>query len=277
MIRQNLHMHSTFDDGRDSCKEMLEACRRAGMTSAGVSLHSPMPFRNTWSPDRVRPFVDEMNGLKGTMGDFSVFAGIELDVLAAPEIPLAAFDYVIGAVHHLPIHDIPPAVDGSPEQTEVLLAHFGGDAQEVAVRYYEQMIRLAEHPSVDIVAHFDLFTKFDEKHHFFDPDAPRVREAALRALRAVTRAGKIVEVNTGAISRGWRTSPYPARSLLCALREMGGRVTIGSDAHACAGVACAFPEAEALVRACGFSELWQLFPEQDGCVFLPVPLDRAGD
>ena len=49
MIRQNLHTHTTWDDGRNTAREMIEAAMAAGMTSVGISLHSPIPFDSSWS------------------------------------------------------------------------------------------------------------------------------------------------------------------------------------------------------------------------------------
>ena len=64
----------------------------------------------------------------------------------------------------------------------------------------------------------------------------------------------IFEINTGAISRGYRTAPYPGPALLRAIREMGGRICVTSDSHSADTVTCAFPQAAALARACGFRE-----------------------
>ena len=38
MTFRNLHMHSVFDDGKDTCRDMLEACLQKGMPAAGISL-----------------------------------------------------------------------------------------------------------------------------------------------------------------------------------------------------------------------------------------------
>ena len=46
MIPQNLHMHSTWDDGKSTVEEMILASRDAGLASVGVSVHCPMPFEN---------------------------------------------------------------------------------------------------------------------------------------------------------------------------------------------------------------------------------------
>ena len=46
---QNLHAHSVFCDGKNTPEEMIRACMAAGMDSAGISIHSPLPFANGWA------------------------------------------------------------------------------------------------------------------------------------------------------------------------------------------------------------------------------------
>ena len=84
-------------------------------------------------------------------------------------------------------------------------------------------------------------------------------------MDALVSAGKIFEVNTGAISRGWRTAPYPSRWALEQLKRRSARVTISSDSHSIDTVDCAFGQAQALLRACGFEEIWAF----DGETFRP--------
>ena len=75
---------------------------------------------------------------------------------------------------------------------------------------------------------------------------------------ALLEAGLLLEVNTGAISRGWRTEPYPAEFLLRRIREKGGRVTVTSDAHAAAALTFGFADALSLLREVGFRSVWEL-------------------
>ena len=271
MIRQNLHMHTVFDDGKDTCGDMLEACLQQGMTSAGISLHSPLPFENDWAAGGTAPFLAEMQRQKEAFaGRMTIYTGIEMDVLSAASVDASPFDYVIGSVHHLPVREDPPGVDHMPEVTARLIAEdFGGDADAAAEMYFRELLRVAENPRMAVCGHFDLVTKFDEKYHFFNPESPRYRKAALAAMDALCDAGKIFEVNTGAISRGWRTAPYPSAELLKELRKRNGRVMVSSDAHGRDAVACAFPQAEALLSACGFTELWVF----DDCCFVPEGLN----
>lgn len=66
----------------------------------------------------------------------------------------------------------------------------------------------------------------------------------------------ILEINTGAISRGYRTTPYLSTELLRHLRSINGRITVSSDAHSAADICCKFDMAERLASSCGFDEIW---------------------
>lgn len=268
---QNLHAHSVFCDGKNTPEEMIRACLAAGMDSAGISIHSPLPFANGWAAkaENVAPFLHEMRRLKAKYaGQIAVYAGVEWDVLSDAGW-LEPFDYAIGSAHFLPVGDAPeayPTVDDSPETTRCFLAeHFDGDSDAAAECYFGQLKRVADEPRAQIVGHFDLLTKFDERERFFDETSPRYRAAALDAMDALVSAGKIFEVNTGAISRGWRTAPYPSRWALEQLKRRSARVTISSDSHSTDTVDCAFGQAQALLRACGFEEIWAF----DGETFRP--------
>ena len=83
-------------------------------------------------------------------------------------------------------------------------------------------------------------------------------------------AGRIpyFEVNTGAIARGYRTTPYPDPFLVKELKRLGFGAVISSDCHNKALMDFGFAQAEQLLRTCGYQEKYIL--TQDG--FIPVPL-----
>jgi len=275
MFRQNLHAHSTYDDGKSTLREMIEASMHAGLTSVGMSVHSPLPYANDWGvpAEKMDAYMEELRALRQEYaGRIEVFTGIEWDIMT--DIDLSRFDYAIGSVHHMPL-DPPQCVDTSSEVTLDLLArHFGGDADAMAEAYFAQYDAVAAQPLAKIVGHVDLLTKYDEQRApIFDPRSPRYRKAAFAAMEKLVAAGKIFEINTGAISRGCRVTPYPSRELLCALREMGGKITLSADAHHVSGVACAYEQAQALAKACGFTGAYALQRAQGGCVFDEQPFD----
>ncbi len=269
MIRQNLHTHTVYDDGKNTPAEMARAALDAGLTSLGFSGHSVLPYENDWAMTE-RSAAEYLADVERTRREFAgrleIFLGLEWDLLSAPP---EGFDYVIGSVHHLGPALPGFTVDESPEATRTgLREHFGGSTADMAEAYFAQYEALAACPFADVVGHFDLLTKFDEKEGIFDEADPRFLDAAMAALELLCRADRIFEVNTGAISRGWRTTPYPSLRLLRELRDRGARVMVTSDAHSADSLTCAFARTEAMLRELGFRETWEL--AEGG--FRPVPM-----
>ena len=268
MITQNLHTHSTFDDGQNTMEEMVRAAISAGLSSLGFSIHTPMPYPACWTiPNgRMADYIAEARRLKTAYQDqIAVFCGAEWDLYSAERA--LGFDYVIGSIHHIPANDTLYGVDSTPDETRQYLRVFGS-ADAAAEAYFRQYAALSKIDEVDIVGHIDLLTKFDEQGSFFQPDSARFLNAALDAIDVLIAAGKIFEINTGAISRGYRTTPYPSAKLLGEIVRRGGKITVSADAHRAQDVTCQFAESEALARACGATELWQF----NGKGFEPIPI-----
>ena len=83
----------------------------------------------------------------------------------------------------------------------------------------------------DIVGHFDLIRKFNRDGALFDEHHPRYTAARDRAIQALCSRGALFEINTGAISRGYRTVPYPNREMIDYIRQRGGSFLLSSDSH----------------------------------------------
>ena len=99
-----------------------------------------------------------------------------------------------------------------------------------------------------LIQRADLF----QQHH--TEDDPRCRTAALEALHHTDPDATLLEVNTGAISRGYRDTPYPAVFLLREWRGMGGQIILTADAHSPETVVYGYGQAAELARAAGFRE-----------------------
>lgn len=111
-------------------------------------------------------------------------------------------------------------------------AHYGGDWYAFAEDYFAAVAQVYERTRCQVVGHFDLVTKFNEGDALFSTDHPRYRRAVLRALDALAAAPVVFEINTGAISRGYRTEPYPAGWIVEELRRRGVKRILSSDCHA---------------------------------------------
>ena len=103
-----------------------------------------------------------------------------------------------------------------------------------------------------ILGHVDLIAKFNGDGTFFDEEDPRYRAAALEALHAADPGETLLEINTGAMARGYRSVPYPALFLLREWRDMGGKIILTADAHSAGTIVHGYAQAAALARAAGF-------------------------
>ena len=270
MIRCDLHVHTDRDHGRHSAADMAAQAVRQGLQTLGLVGHAAMQFPCSYAmtlPNEAA-FFAETARLKQTLaGKLALFCGIELDYYSLPAA--YPYDYRLGSVHYVRPGGHIVSVDSDPLDLEQDVAeHFGGDWLNLCRLYYETVADLGPTLHPDIVAHFDLVTKFNEGDRFFSTEDPRYRRLALDAVDALLPLDPIFEINTGAISRGYRTAPYPALFILRRIREGGGRICLSSDAHDTAHLLCGFDAAAQLAKSCGFDSAWTL--GQGGFVEIPL-------
>ncbi len=267
MYLSSLHTHNTFCDGKNTIREMIESAVSLGFAAIGISSHAytGCPFDVCGiKKDRREEYMNTVLALKEEYrGRINVFLGLELEsrVLGEKRPQLdSRLDYTIGSVHLFRKNGRFYSVDNTPEEWEDALAAFGGDHLALIESYLEELASFAEESPFDIVGHYDLYTKFNEKRHLFDEESPGYKSLAVKYLDRIIDTGKIIEVNTGAMSRGWKSVPYPAFFLLERMHERGARVTLNSDSHAVDTLAYGFESALRLLREAGFTKETILTP-----------------
>ena len=251
----SVHTHTTLCDGKGTPEEMAAAACAAGVKYYGFSGHSfspnPADFGYNLPPDTTEYRNKVLSLREEYAGRMEILLGIEWDSWTAgdPE----GYDYWIGSVHAVRDADGGYyAVDNTPEALgECIERVFGGDPYALIEDYYKAVAAMAARKP-DILGHIELVTKYIEKRAFFDENEPRYRKAALDALHAVDPSATLLEINTGAMSRGWRTTPYPSRFLLEEWRRMGGRIIVTADTHHPDTILHGYPVAIAAARAAGF-------------------------
>ena len=270
-MKQNLHTHTVFCDGKDTPEEMILAAIDLGFESLGFSKHSHMR-PNYYAPDpgtdELPAYLKEIAALKEKYrGRFGVFLGMEVDMLY--DGSLDGFDYLIGSVHYFGINGHRVPFDRSADHVKGLIHEFfGDDGMAFAKSYYEHMARLPERGKFDIIGHFDLVTKHADTVKFFDETSKEYLDAAFEAAAALRGRIPFFEVNTGAISRGYRKTPYPAIPILKELGRLGFGAVITTDCHDKRHLDCAYDDARELLLSCGFREQYHL--TENG--FTAVPL-----
>ena len=201
----SVHTHSTMCDGKNTLAEMAAAAFAAGAASFGASGHSHTPIPEDQGcvlPADMSAYRAEVLRLRETYrGRMDVLLGIELDNCA--DVAAEGFDYWIGSVHRLPgPNGRWHTVDWDAETLAACCGTaFGGDGLAMAEGYYGEVRRMAARRPV-ILGHIDLITKFNEGTPLFDETSSRYRAAALEALHAADPAVTLLEINTGAMSRG---------------------------------------------------------------------------
>ena len=127
-----------------------------------------------------------------------------------------------------------------------------------AKSYYDALAQLPNYGDFDIIGHFDLITKHCETRKFFDMESKEYLNAVFDAMEALRGKIPFFELNTGAMARGYRTSPYPNILLLKQLKRLGFGAVITSDCHNKTMLDYKFDEATEILKECGFKEKYIL-------------------
>lgn len=254
--KSNLHSHSLYSDGKSTLEELVRAAIDRGFFSLGISEHGVEPHGSAgMSVEGEREYIAEMHRLKEKYaGQIELVLGLEHDFITR-DVDLSPYEYVIESVHALYCSGEYVTLDNTEaELCEGARRHYGGDLYRMSADYFRAVCQSIEQAQAQILGHIGLISKFNDDGHLFDARDPRYAKPFEEAMHLAVERDMIVEVNTGAISRGYRTSPYPDGEQLRLLRKMGGRILFSSDCHRAEHVDCAFDLAAELARAAGFRE-----------------------
>ncbi len=238
---RDLHMHSTFSDGKNTPEEMIQAAITLGLETVGISDHlNPAIDGYGMPPETIPAYRQEMERLKRVYdGRITVLCGVERDYYSDDR---SSWDYVIGSVHSIQMPDgYPVCVDWTAERLAADVdKYYRGDWYAMTEDFFALEKDVVRQTKCDIIGHFDLVTKSNEQYHLFDTAHPRYRKAWQGAVDELLKTGKPFEINTGAISRGYRTVPYPSAEIRQYITERGGTLVLSSDAHAKDNIAFQF-------------------------------------
>ena len=140
-IRGDLHMHSTWSDGRDSIEIMVAQCRALGYEYMAITDHSPTSASSrNLSIDGVKRQAEEIDHLRERHADIAILHGCEVDILPDgrldfPDRVLEQFDIVLVSLHERAGH--------GPDQ---LMKRY-----ESAMRH--PLVNMITHPTNRLVPH----------------------------------------------------------------------------------------------------------------------------
>lgn len=232
MILKDYHVHSSFCDGADTPEKIVKSAIENRIDTLGILTHSYTFFDESYciKKDRYGEFVAEISRLKAKYkGKINLLCGVEQDVYSTA--PTEGFDYIISSAHYVKVSEEYLSIDESREKTaEIAKKYFGGDFYAFAEEYYKTVSLIAE-KKTSIIGHFDLISKFNENECLFSETNERYVNSFKSAADKLLSLGIPFEINTGAISRGYKTAPYPSADIRKYILSKGGSFILSSDAH----------------------------------------------
>lgn len=260
MIRADYHCHTLYCDGTNTPVEMIESAVAKGLSILGFSGHSYTDFDTSWcmSLSNTRKYIQEITSLKQKYKNkLTILCGIEQDYYSKESTD--KYDYSIGSVHYISVNNTYIPID---ETKEILLkackTHFNNDIYALIETYYQTVSDICRKTNCDIIGHFDLISKFNEKMDIFDESHPRYIKAYKKAADNLIPYNKPFEINVGAMIRGYRSLPYPSLDIMQYIHEQGGSFILNSDSHSKHSICHKFDYWEERIRTLGYRLLHRL-------------------
>lgn len=197
-----LHAHSTWSDGHNSIREMVEACLKRGFTYLGMTDHSKIAaYAGGLNEDALKRQGEEIDKLNEEYkGRIRIFKGIECDILRDGALDfsdevLATLDFVVASIH----------------------SQFNLSQADQTQR----MLRAIANPYVDIVGHPTGRLLLGREGYPLDQEA---------MIDAAAEHGVCIEINAhpSRLDLDWR--------FLHRARDKGIKIPINPDAHSTEGI-----------------------------------------
>lgn len=229
----NYHTHSTYCDGKNTPEEMVQKAIELGLCELGFSGHSYTSFdlEPCMSVEGTKQYKKEITALKQKYKDkIKILLGIEYDYYSNELTD--AYDYVIGSVHYLKKGENYLCIDnGRDLQIDISNKYYDGDFYALIEDYYATVADIYNKTKCDVIGHFDIITKYNDDGSLFDPRHPRYIAAWKSAADAIIKTPAVVEINTGPLARGHKSTPYPSLEIIEYFKQNGKKLIFSSDCH----------------------------------------------
>lgn len=253
----NFHTHTVFCHGKNTPQQLIDAALEKGFHAIGFSSHGYTDFDLSYCMTDTEGYIAQIRQLQQRYRDrIRIYLGAEEDILRP--VDRKRFDYIISSSHYCFSRERYHSLDSSPQQLRRCLEDFDGDMLRLAQTYYQRLCDYILKRKPDIIGHFDLITKFAEVEPSLFSNRQAYEKLAADSITRAAQSGCLFEVNTGAISRGLRTSPYPSEQLLWVLKKLDAGLILSSDCHRADDLDFGFGQMRRLLRGIGFTRLYTL-------------------
>ncbi|MCR4740706.1 MAG: histidinol-phosphatase HisJ family protein [Lachnospiraceae bacterium] len=253
MIYADLHMHSEFsEDSETPMEAQAERAAALGLKQICFTEHMDKDYPENEAGERFEcdtaAYYEHYLRVRDEFKDrLEILFGIEYGFQAHlvkhchDYINSFPFDMVIGSTHLVRGQDV------------YYREFFEGRKESGAyLEYFEtelESVKLFD--DFDIYGHLDYVVRYGpdrDKYYSYRAYAEILDEI----LKEIVRKGKGIEINTGGLRKGLK-STNPSLEVIKRYKELGGEIiTSGADAHVPGSVASDFDTASRILEAAGF-------------------------
>lgn len=267
MYYSTIHVHTDYCDGNDKAEDMILAAIANNMKTIGISSHGPLPFSAKWAvnDNQLDNYINEINSFKVKYsGKIDVLLGMEYDYFIDTEFShidnnlTKKLDYFIGSIHYINRDENgnPWTIDGKfNDVMENIKKTYNNDMKHVVRDYYENIAKMVYKYRPDVVGHIDLIKKNNKNNILFNENDLWYKNIVFECLNLISKTDSVVEINTGAMARGFDIGQYPSVWILEKSRDLNIPITINSDAHNKDSIAFKFDEMYKLVKDLNLTNL----------------------
>jgi DNA polymerase (family 10) len=196
-IISDLHMHTTWSDGKLSVLEMAQVAKEQGLQYIAITDHSQsLGIANGLDEERLWQMVDDVQKVNEQMGpDFRVLYGTEMEIKADGSLDYE--DYIL-------------------EELDFVIASLHTSLSQPREQVTQRMVNAMNNPHVDMIAH---------PTGRLLPDRPGADLDMEVVLKTAVITGTILEINANPRRLDLRDS-HVRRAV-----ELGAKIAINTDAH----------------------------------------------
>ena len=257
-ILANYHTHTVFCDGKNTPEEVVLAALEKGFCALGFSGHVTTPYDLTYCMKDTEGYIQEIVRLKEKYKDkIQIYLGTEEDIYSL--IDRKRYDYIIGSMHYIHKDGKFYSIDSGTEDINKCYEIFDNDVLKFAEAYFCEFVDYINKRKPDIVGHFDLITKYDEQNEPIFLNNEEYFKIAEKYLKIAAGVDTVFEVNTGAVAKGIRKTPYLGERLLRVLKKADAKIIISSDSHKAETLDFGFEDVKYMLKDLGFDGTYVLY------------------
>ena len=150
-LQGDVHMHTVETDGKNTIEEMAEAAKAHGYKYMAITDHSKnLAFANGLDDKRAVAHIERIRKVNENIGGITIFAGIEVDILADGDLDLS---------------------DDVLAQMDVVIASVHSVFNQEPAKMTERLLKAVENPNTSIIGHPTGRLQLRRDAYHFDMDA----------------------------------------------------------------------------------------------------------